>query len=143
MRLGRPKVALILTANNRRLRLALEPLLQIRVSGHMLGQHLNGDGAIEAGVGGFVDLTHAARAEGGVDLVGAECGARRQRHKFVRFTRSMAFSDRGLARSATDTDDITSRSERPRSSPCKGEALRRRRRRLNRTSSSDGSSSDS
>ncbi len=55
--------------------LALEPLLQIRIRGDMLGQHLDGDGAVEAGVGGFVHLAHAARAEGGVDLVGAEGGA--------------------------------------------------------------------
>jgi hypothetical protein len=55
-----------------RLGLALEPLLQIRVSRHMLGQHVDGDGAIEAGVGGLVDLAHPAFAEGGDDLVGAE-----------------------------------------------------------------------
>ena len=41
----------------------------------MLGQHLDGDRAVQAGVGGLVDLAHAARAEGGVDLVGAEGGA--------------------------------------------------------------------
>ena len=35
---------------------ALEPLLQIGVIGDMLGQHLDGDGAVQAGVGGFVDL---------------------------------------------------------------------------------------
>ena len=34
------------------------------------------DGAVQPGVPRFVDLTHAARAEGGVDLVGAERGAR-------------------------------------------------------------------
>ncbi len=35
---------------------ALEPLLQIGVIGDMLGQHLDGDGAVQAGVAGFVDL---------------------------------------------------------------------------------------
>ena len=39
-----------------RLRLSLEPLLEIRVIGHMLGQDLDGDGAVQAGVTGFVDL---------------------------------------------------------------------------------------
>ena len=49
----------------------------------MLGQDLDGDGAVEAGVAGFVDLAHAARAEGDVDLVGAERGAWRERHGSV------------------------------------------------------------
>ena len=39
----------------------------------MFGQHLDGDGAVQAGVGGFVDLAHAPRAEGSLDLVWAEC----------------------------------------------------------------------
>ena len=40
-----------------RLRLALEPLLEVGVRGDMLGQHLDGDGAVQAGVPGIVDLT--------------------------------------------------------------------------------------
>ena len=48
----------------------------------MLGQHLDGDGAVQAGVGGLVDLAHAAGAEGGVDLVGAEGGAGLERHGY-------------------------------------------------------------
>ena len=35
---------------------ALEPLLQVRVIGDMLGQHLDGNGAVQAGVAGLVDL---------------------------------------------------------------------------------------
>ena len=35
---------------------------------------------VQAGVGGLVNLAHTARAEGGVDLVGAEGGARGERH---------------------------------------------------------------
>ena len=50
-------------------------LLPIGINRDMLGQHLDGDGAIQARVGGFVDLTHTARAEGGVDLVGTEGGS--------------------------------------------------------------------
>ena len=63
-----------------RLRLALEPLLQIGISGDMLGEHLDGNGAVQAGVGSFVDFTHPARAERGLDLVRAEGGARCERH---------------------------------------------------------------
>ena len=62
---------------------ALEPLLQIGIGGDVLGQHLDGDGAVEPRVGGFVDLPHAARAEGGVDLVGAERGTRLECHGSV------------------------------------------------------------
>ena len=64
-------------------RLALEPLLEIRVGGDMLGQDLDGDGAGQAGVGGSVDLAHAARAEGGLDLVGAEGGVGLKGHEPV------------------------------------------------------------
>ena len=38
------------------LRLALEPLLQVGVRGDMLGQHFDGNGAVEASIAGFVDL---------------------------------------------------------------------------------------
>ena len=55
-----------------RLRLALEPPLQIGVRGDMLGEDLDGDRAIEARVMRFVDLAHPAGANGGDDLVGAE-----------------------------------------------------------------------
>ena len=68
------------------LRLALEPLLEIGVTGDVLGQDLDGDGAVQAGVAGFVDLTHAARAEGGLDLVGAERGAGVERHRLLRIS---------------------------------------------------------
>ena len=47
----------------------------------VLGQHLDGDGAIQAGVAGFVDLTHAPSAERGVDLIRAEGRAWLQRHQ--------------------------------------------------------------
>ena len=55
--------------------LALEPLLQIGIGGDVLGEDPDGDGAIQAGVAGLIDLPHPARAEGGLDLVGAERGA--------------------------------------------------------------------
>ena len=55
--------------------LALEPLLQIGIGGDVLGEDFDGDGAVQAHVAGLIDLPHAARAEGGLDLVGAERGA--------------------------------------------------------------------
>ena len=62
--------------------LALAPPLQLRIRRDMLGQHLDGDGAIQASVAGFVDLAHAPCAEGGFDLIGAESGAGFQRHAY-------------------------------------------------------------
>ena len=50
-KLARTMVALV---GRRNPGLALKPLLQVRVCGDMLGQYLDGDGAIEAGVGGLV-----------------------------------------------------------------------------------------
>ena len=41
----------------------------------MLRQHLDRDVAAEAGVPGTEHLPHAARAERGQDLIGAEAGA--------------------------------------------------------------------
>ncbi len=58
-----------------RLRLALEPLLPLGVGGHVRGQDLDGDRPLQPGVGRFVDLTHAARADGGLNLIRAELGA--------------------------------------------------------------------
>ena len=53
----------------------LEPLAEIRIISDMRQEHLDGDGAVQAGVGGFVDFAHAPCGEGGLDLVGAERGA--------------------------------------------------------------------
>ena len=58
-----------------RLRLALEPPLQIGVRGDMLGEDLDGDGAVQAGVAGFVYFAHAAFADLGGDGIRAEGGA--------------------------------------------------------------------
>ena len=46
----------------------------------MLGQHPDGDGAVQTGIAGLIDLPHAARAERGLDLVGAEGGASGEWH---------------------------------------------------------------
>ena len=60
----------------------------------MLRQHLDGDGAVEAGVRGFVDLAHTARTEGGVDPVGAEGCAGFQRHAYERLSNRNGVSRR-------------------------------------------------
>ena len=69
-----------MTQRGERLGLALEPLLQIRVRGDVLGEDLDGDGAVQARVGRFVDLAHAPRANGGSNRVGTEPRARGQGH---------------------------------------------------------------
>ncbi len=46
----------------------------------MLGQHLDGDRAIEAGVAGFVHLAHAAFANSGEDFIRAEPNAGGERY---------------------------------------------------------------
>ena len=51
---------------------AFEAGAQIFAFGDVFGQDLDGDGAVEPGVAGFVHLAHAAGAERGEDLVGAE-----------------------------------------------------------------------
>ena len=59
---------------------ALEPLLQIGIRGDMLRQHLDGDGAVQAGVASLIDLALAAGAKGGLDLVGAKRGTGLEGH---------------------------------------------------------------
>ena len=46
-----------------RARFAIEPLAELRIGGEQVRQDLDRDDAIEAGIAGFVDLAHAARAE--------------------------------------------------------------------------------
>ena len=69
------------------LRLALEPLLQIRVGGECLGQHLERHVPVERGIAGAVDLAHSALAYLGGDRIRAECGAEAQGHSAqIRFS---------------------------------------------------------
>jgi hypothetical protein len=58
---------------------ALEACQALGVSRHRLWQHLDGDLALQVGVGGAIDLAHAACAEGGQDLIRAEARAGAQR----------------------------------------------------------------
>jgi hypothetical protein len=62
------------------LRLALEAGEPARVPCEDLGQNLHGDGAIEAGVPGPVDLAHPARAERAENLVVAKALVNGQGH---------------------------------------------------------------
>ncbi len=55
--------------------LALEPRQAIGIGRELVRQHLDRDVAVQLRVAGAVDLAHAAGAEGGGDLEGAECGA--------------------------------------------------------------------
>ncbi len=63
--------------------LALHALPQFRIRGKMRRQNLDGNGAVEAGVLGTIDFSHAARAEGRLNLVRAEFRAGGQRHGCV------------------------------------------------------------
>ena len=56
------------------LRLALEPGAAVRIGADVGREHLDRDGAIEAGVAGLVDIAHAAGPDGGEDLVPVEAG---------------------------------------------------------------------
>ena len=89
------------------------------IVGHMRQEHLDGDGAIQAGVPDFVDLAHAPSAERGLDLVGTEPGAGWQRHhstgreskppKMNRYTMEGMQMSVVLTRSATLVKDTPSR----------------------------------
>ena len=67
----------------RDLRLPLEPGEAIRIVREGVGQDLQGDLAVELGVGGLPDLAHAPLAEEGRDVVVPEAGASGQGHESV------------------------------------------------------------
>ena len=60
--------------------LLLEAAQALAIGGEALGQDLDRDLAVEARVLGSVDLTHAARPNGGKNLVRPEASAGRQQH---------------------------------------------------------------
>ena len=63
------------------LRFAGEPCEPFGVAREDIGQHLDGDVAIELRVSRAIDLTHAAGAEGHEDLIRAEAGAGSKCHR--------------------------------------------------------------
>jgi len=94
----------------------------LRVGAQFWEQNLDGDGAVETGVAGLVDLPHSACADEAQDFVGTEARARREAH---------AGHLRGaLWRRAPST----TRGETPRAGGCagrgRGATRGRRRRRL-------------
>jgi hypothetical protein len=62
------------------LRLPPEAGQTLRVTADLGGQDLDRHVAVEPGIGGPIDFTHAPRAEGLEDPVGAEGVSRRQSH---------------------------------------------------------------
>jgi hypothetical protein len=62
------------------LRLTLEARQSIGVVGEEIGQDFQRDVAIEPHIARAIHVAHAARANQGRCLVGAESGARRKRH---------------------------------------------------------------
>jgi hypothetical protein len=63
-----------------RLRFALEPCAPVSVGADGRRENLDGNGPIETDVSTTVDFTHPSGADEGLDLVGAEARAGRQRH---------------------------------------------------------------
>jgi hypothetical protein len=61
--------------------LALEACASVGIAGDVRREDLDGDGAIEAGVFGAVDLAHPSYADEGLNFVGTEAGAGGQRHR--------------------------------------------------------------
>ncbi len=57
------------------LRFTLESSHAVRIRRERLGQDLDRDGAIEARIAGFVHFAHAARSDGGDDLVWTQASA--------------------------------------------------------------------
>ena len=63
--------------------LAFEPLSSCGIGGKMLGQHLDGDDAIQTGVARLVDFAHSPGADQPDDFVGAKPSTRRERHRSI------------------------------------------------------------
>ena len=63
------------------LRFAMQPREPLGIGGEQLRQHLQRDVATELRIAGAIHLSHAAGAEGGLDLVWTEASAGRERHE--------------------------------------------------------------
>ena len=71
--INRPDVRVV--ERGEHLRFALETGEAIRITGEGIGQDLQRDLAIQLGIPGAIHLAHAARPEGGENLVRAEADA--------------------------------------------------------------------
>ena len=74
------------------LRLPLEPSEPIRISRESVGQDLQGDLAIQLGVGGLPDLTHAPFAEEGGHVVVPEAGAGAEGHDLLSLLTGLVYA---------------------------------------------------
>ena len=63
------------------LHLALEPLAEIGIVSDMRQEHLDGDGAVEPGITGLIDFSHAACTKRRENLVRPELRTSLKRHK--------------------------------------------------------------
>ena len=59
---------------------AFEPLARLRAVQNPVRQHLHRNSSVEPNITGPIDLTHAARAERGLDLVPAQASTRDNGH---------------------------------------------------------------
>src|SRR4029453_11721862 len=76
------------------LRLAVEPLLHLRVFGELRGQHLDRDRPVQPRVGSLVDFAHSARTRGRKDLVRTERDSWLERHRAAAIIRSSSSAAR-------------------------------------------------
>jgi hypothetical protein len=63
-----------------RLGLALEPPLQVGIGRDVCGEDFDGDGAVQAGIAGFVDFAHSSCADRREDFVWPELRPNFKRH---------------------------------------------------------------
>src|SRR5207237_706204 len=76
--------------------LALEALAHLGPSRRVLGQHLDGDDAVEPRIARLIDLAHAARAQRTQNLVRAKAHIRGERHSPLSYTPAPRQQERGL-----------------------------------------------
>src|SRR5262249_25009640 len=82
--------------------LAFQALAKLGMLGELRGQDFNGDDAVQTRIAGFIDLAHAACAEGVEDLVRPEfCAAIQDSYCRVGFSLRETFSPAGGSQTAT------------------------------------------
>jgi len=67
----------------RRARFAVKTITKLRIGREGFRQDLDRDGALQTRVEGFVNLAHAASADGGLDFVRAEARAGGKSHRLL------------------------------------------------------------
>jgi len=64
-------------------RFAFEPLASLGIVSDGIGQDLDGNESIQAGVVRTIDVAHPSRSDGAENLVGAQAGSGGQRHRMT------------------------------------------------------------